>query len=227
MIVETLVVGHFETNCYIVASELSGRGLLIDPGAQAKDILGAVEQMNVSLSLIVLTHAHVDHFAALKEIKQSSKAEFATFDTSKVKASSRGLGLMMRELWFSPFKLPIQPDRLLNEGDTIDIDDLHFSVLYTPGHSPDSISFWGHGVVFCGDTLFNHAVGKVSFPGCNYEQLKDSICEKLMMLPDDTLVYPGHGPPTTIGEERQNNPFLISWARQEVLKTRASRKERL
>ena len=102
-----------------------------------------------------------------------------------------------------------KPDRLLKDGDTIDIDDLHFTVLYTPGHSPDGISIYGHGTVFTGDALFNYGIGRTDFPGCSYDQLMESIQNKLMTLPDNTVVYPGHGPSSTIGNERRGNPFLL------------------
>jgi len=102
-----------------------------------------------------------------------------------------------------------KPDKLLKDGDKIDIDGLHFTVLHTPGHSPDGISLYGHGIVFTGDALFNYGIGRTDFPGCSYDQLMDSIQNKLMTLPDETIVYPGHGPSTTIGEERRDNPFLV------------------
>jgi glyoxylase-like metal-dependent hydrolase (beta-lactamase superfamily II) len=100
-------------------------------------------------------------------------------------------------------------DRLLKDGDSIDIgDDLHFIVRHTPGHSPDSICLLGEGVVFSGDTLFNYGIGRADLPGGSYNQLMDSIRTKLMVLADETIVYPGHGPKTTIGAERRGNPFL-------------------
>ena len=101
-----------------------------------------------------------------------------------------------------------KPDKLLKDGDTIDIDNLCFTVLHTPGHSPGGISLYGHGIVFSGDTLFNYGIGRTDFPGCSHNQLMHSIQNKLMTLPDNTVVYPGHGPSTTIGEERRGNPFL-------------------
>jgi hydroxyacylglutathione hydrolase len=106
------------------------------------------------------------------------------------------------------FSQPPTPDRLLKDGDTIDVDGLHFTVLDTPGHSPGGISLYGHGIVFSGDSLFNYGIGRTDFPGCSHEKLVDSIQNKLMTLPDETIVYPGHGPSTTIGEERRGNPFL-------------------
>ena len=96
----------------------------------------------------------------------------------------------------------------LNSSDKIDIDDLHFEVLFTPGHSPDEISLYGHGVLYSGDTLFNAGIGRTDFPGCSYKQLESSIKTKLYTLPDSTVVYPGHGPATTIGDEKRGNPFI-------------------
>ena len=101
-----------------------------------------------------------------------------------------------------------QPERVLREGDIVECGELRFKVLHTPGHSPGGISLLGHGVVFCGDTLFNYSIGRTDFPGCSYEQLMSSIFSKLMVLPDDTVVLCGHGPETTIGVERKHNPFL-------------------
>jgi len=106
------------------------------------------------------------------------------------------------------YTAPPSPDRLLKGGDSIDIGDLHFLVLHTPGHSPGGICLLGQGVVFTGDTLFNYGIGRYDLPGSSGSQLMNGIHTKLMVLPDDTVVYPGHGPDTTIGTERRGNPFL-------------------
>ena len=100
------------------------------------------------------------------------------------------------------------PERLLKDGDIIEVVDLRFTVLHTPGHSPGGISLYGHGAVFSGDTLFNFGIGRTDFPGCSHTELMDSIHNKLMVLPDETIVLPGHGPRTTIATERKYNPFL-------------------
>jgi glyoxylase-like metal-dependent hydrolase (beta-lactamase superfamily II) len=216
MIIKMLEGYSFAANCYIVASETTGRGMIIDPGVKAKHISEAVEGLNISISFIALTHVHIDHFSALDIIKNATKAQLAVFDADTVKVSPEPSRLIQGKS-FVPFQLPIKPEILLKDGDTIDIDDLHFSVLHTPGHSSDSVSFWGHGVVFSGDTLFRRGIGATLpglFPGYDHTQLKESIHEKLMTLPDDTIVYPGHGAPTTIGEERLLNPALQSGGRR-------------
>jgi len=207
MIVKMLVVGPFATNCYIVGSSSTKQGMIIDPGAEAETILGTVQQMGLSISLIVITHAHMDHVGALRAVQEKTNAQFAVHEAEKGFVFSAPMR-MLTSVGLTPFKSPPKPDRLLKDGDHIDIGDLHFEVLYTPGHSSGGISLAGHGVVFSGDTLFNFGIGRTDFPGCSHERLMKSIREKLMVLPDETIVYPGHGPATTIGNEREWNPFL-------------------
>ena len=207
MILKLLTVGPFASNCYIVGLESSKRGIIIDPGAEAKLILKTVNDLGLTISLIVVTHMHFDHVGALTPVKEGTGAKFALHGAE----TEAGLGVfsrMLSSMTGGSFSQLPKPDRLLKEGDTIDIDDLSFTVLHTPGHSPGGISLYGHGIIFSGDTLFNHGIGRTDFPGCSYEQIMDSIKNKLMTLPDETIVYPGHGPATTIGEEKRGNPFL-------------------
>ena len=204
MIVKRLEVGPFASNCYIIGSESNKEGVIIDPGADTKEILKNVNKLGLNIKFIVLTHGHIDHTGALKEIKDATGAEVAIHADEAESLQDRSLAAMFG-LSYSP---PPPPDRLLQGGDSLDIGDLHFQVLHTPGHSPGCICLLGEGVVFSGDTLFNYGIGRTDLPGGNYSQLMDSIHTKLMVLPDGTVVYPGHGPETTIGAERQGNPFL-------------------
>ena len=206
MIVKKLVVGPLATNCYIIGSESSKEGMIIDPGAEANQILSSVKDTGLDIKFIVLTHSHIDHIGALKEVKEATGAEVAihTDDAQTLKVQEPSLGAMFGLSYPSP----PPPDRLLGDGESIDIGDLRFSVLHTPGHTPGGICLLGEGIVFSGDTLFNYGVGRADLPGGSYSQLMDSISTKLMTLPDTTIVYPGHGPDTTIGTERQGNPFL-------------------
>jgi len=207
MILKTLVVGPFASNCYIVGSESSKHGLIIDPGAEAKLILKTVNDLGLTISLILVTHAHIDHIGALAPVKESTGAKFAIHEAEA--AASLGMfSRMLSSMTGGSFTQPPKPDRLLKNGDPIGVADLKFTVLHTPGHSPGGISLYGHGILFSGDTLFNQGIGRTDFPGCSYEQIMNSIKNKLMILPDETIVYPGHGPSTTIGEEKRGNPFL-------------------
>ena len=204
MIVKRVVVGPFASNCYIVGAESNREGIIIDPGDNAKEILRIVNDSGLDIKLIVLTHGHIDHTGAVKEVKEATGAEVAIHTDDAKSLQEQSLARMFG-LSYPP---PPPPDRLLTDGDSIDIGDLHFSVLHTPGHTQGGICLLGGGVVFSGDTLFNYSIGRYDLPGGSYSQLMDSIHTKLMVLPDDTIVYPGHGPETTVGIERQNNPFL-------------------
>lgn len=207
MIIKALVVGPFAANCYIVGSSATRQGIIIDPGAEAATILRTVQKTGLSIAIIVITHAHIDHVGALREVQKSTNAQFAIHEAEKGLLLSAPIRTLT-SLAISPVKSPPRPDRLLKDGDRIDVGDLHFGVLYTPGHSSGGLCLSGHGVVFSGDTLFNSGIGRTDFPGMSHDRLMKSIREKLMVLPDETIVYPGHGPPTTIGDERRGNPFL-------------------
>lgn len=204
MIVEKLVVGPFASNCYIVGSKSNKEGMIIDPGDEAKQILKRVKQLALDIKLIVLTHGHIDHTGALKEVREVTGAEVVIHADDAKSLKERSLSNLFGLL----YPIPPPPDRLLKGGDSINIGDLHFLVLHTPGHTPGGVCLLGQGVVFSGDTLFNYGVGRTDLPGGSYSQLMNSIQTKLMTLPDNTVVYPGHGPDTTIGAERRDNPFL-------------------
>lgn len=204
MIVKKVVVGPFASNCYIVGSESNKEGVIIDPGADAKEILKNVKDLGLDIKLIVLTHGHIDHTGAVKEVKKTTGAEVAIHTDDAKSLQEQLLG----RLFGLSYPPPPPPDWLLKDGDSIDIGDLHFLVVHTPGHSLGGICLLEEGVVFSGDTLFNYGIGRTDMPGGSYSQLMNSIHTKLMILPDNTTVYPGHGPATTIGTERRSNPFL-------------------
>jgi hydroxyacylglutathione hydrolase len=203
MIVKKLVVGPIASNCYIVGSEATKEGMIIDPGADPDEILENVAELGLKIILIVLTHRHPDHVGAAQQVKEATGAEVA----AHVEAA-RYLPQSQSYLFQPPYQASPYPDRLLKGGDSIDIGDLHFTVIHTPGHTPCGISLMGHGVVFTGDTLFNYGIGRYDLVDGSYKQLMESIHTKLLVLPDDTRVYPGHGPDSTIGTERRANPFL-------------------
>ncbi len=203
MIIKKLLVGPIVANCYIVGSESTGEGMIIDPGADAEKILNSVRDLGLEIKLIVLTHRHLDHVGAAMQVKAATGADVATHAEA-----AKYLPQSSSYIFTPPYEASPVPDRILKGGDNIDIGDLHFTVLHTPGHTPCGISILGNGVVFTGDTLFNYGIGRYDLADGDYRQLMDGIRTKLMVLPDDTRVYPGHGPDTTIGTERRANPFL-------------------
>ncbi len=207
MIIEKLEVGEIAANCYLVGTESSKEGIVIDPGAEGKQILRKIKDLKLEIKYIVLTHSHMDHIGAVKQVKESTNAKLAIHadDARSLQAMAEYVAT-----YHLPVQAPPNPDFLLKGGDKINVGELSFLVLHTPGHTPGGICLLGQGVVFTGDTLFNFGIGRSDTPGGNPYQLLNSIHTKLMVLPDNITAYPGHGPPTTIGNERRWNPFLRS-----------------
>lgn len=205
MIIKRLVVGSLSANCYIVGSESTGEGVVIDPGGDAGDIFKGIRDWGLNIKTIILTHGHSDHIAALSDIQDRTGAEVAIHTADAEFLHGRG---DFSTMFGISYKTPGPPDRLLHEGDIIDTGDLHFSVLHTPGHTPGSICLLSDDKIFTGDTLFYRGIGTTMMPGSSRRQLIGSIQNRLMALPDNTIVYPGHGRETTIGAERKTNPYL-------------------
>jgi glyoxylase-like metal-dependent hydrolase (beta-lactamase superfamily II) len=203
MMLETLAVGDYQSNCYIYASETGKKGVVIDPGDEADTIIGRIEKLGLAIPYIILTHGHPDHTAALKQVREATGAKIAVHaaDVSVLKDKLLHTMLGFRHT-------DIVPDILLSDGDIIRTDGLELKVIHTPGHTPGGICLAGEGSVFTGDTLFMTGIGRTDLPGGNAEKLLDSIHHRLLTLPDETVIYPGHGPASTIGEERRSNPFL-------------------
>jgi hydroxyacylglutathione hydrolase len=207
VILETLVLGPMAVNCYLVGDGSSDEGIIIDPGDEPDVIEKAIQKNKLNIKYIVVTHGHIDHIGALREIKGSTGAEVCIYKSGEASLSRERVNAMSAMFGLS-YAVPLPPDRLLEEGARLDVGKLSFLVLHTPGHSPDSICLAGAGVVFSGDTLFSGSIGRYDFPGGSFTELMHSIKTKLMVLPDSTVVHPGHGPSSTIGEERCDNPYL-------------------
>ena len=202
---ETLVVGALETNCYLVYCPLTKECAVVDPGAEAEEILRLIAAKGVKPVVILNTHGHVDHVGANRDLKEKFDVPLCIHSADKPmleKSQHSELALFL-EAKDSP-----SPDRLLKEGDKIKIGKSFLEVIHTPGHSPGSLSFFGDGFLLSGDTLFSGGVGRTDFPGGSWKELENSIKNKILVLPNETIILPGHGPSTTVGQEKSSNPFL-------------------
>lgn len=208
MILEGLVVGMFQSNCYIVADETTREAMIVDPGDEAERILKTLERRSLEAKLIVVTHTHIDHVAALQGVRDSTGASVAmhrdAFESSKGDA-----GLLRLMLGANPPSIA-DPDVYVEDGDKLNAGELEFEVLFCPGHAFGHICLLGEGVVFTGDALFAGGIGRFDLPGGDGKLLLSSIRQKLLVLPDETVVLAGHGPSSTIGEEKSSNPFLLN-----------------
>jgi glyoxylase-like metal-dependent hydrolase (beta-lactamase superfamily II) len=207
MLVEKIVVGPLGVNCIILGDKVSGEGVVIDPGADGELILSFLERKALKVKYIINTHGHFDHVGCNRQIQEATGAELLihALDLSLLSlaaASARGYGLTVED---SPL-----PGRYLTDGMRLDLGGLSIEVLHTPGHTQGGCSLYlrEESLVITGDTLFADSVGRTDLPGGSHEQLIASIRSKLLPLDDDTVVFPGHGPDTSIGRERRSNPYL-------------------
>lgn len=203
MIIETIAVGPLQANCHIIGDEATKKALVVDPGDEAKKILSVIRKHGLEVDRIVCTHGHFDHVGAAGEIKKAAGGILMLHESDLVIYSTAG---EMAAFWGYRVGESVEPDAYLAEGDKVSIGNLLFSVMHTPGHSPGGICLYGGGIVITGDTLFAGSVGRTDFPGGSMHKLKASF-RKLMDLPGSTRVFSGHGPETTIAEEKTENMF--------------------
>jgi glyoxylase-like metal-dependent hydrolase (beta-lactamase superfamily II) len=202
---EFVIVGALETNCYLVYCEESRESVIIDPGAEPEKIFPVITELDIKPVCILNTHGHMDHVGANKDMKDKFSVPLLihALDSPMLDASAQ-LELM---LVFGGRASP-PADRFLAEGDLVTFGRSSLRVVHTPGHSPGGISLLGRGILFSGDTLFCGGVGRTDLPGGSRKDLENSIRSKILTLPGETLVCPGHGPFTTVGQEIESNPFL-------------------
>ena len=206
VILECLAVGPLEANCYIITDTDSGEALVIDPGDDYAKIQQSVSKAGASVKYVVNTHGHVDHTGA------NSKFDAPVLIHSEDAFFIENVFPEYAD-YVSELPVPVTPGRLISDGDVIQAGAISLEVIHTPGHSPGGICLlWRRDgeadVVFAGDTIFQSSVGRSDLPGGSHDRLIASIREKILVLPDDTVLYTGHGPSTTVGAERRSNPFL-------------------
>ncbi|RPI78680.1 MAG: MBL fold metallo-hydrolase [Desulfobacteraceae bacterium] len=187
--VRKLVVGPYQTNCYIIGSKETGEGLVIDPGDEVSRIVNEIVRNALNIRMILITHGHFDHTGGVAELKKITKAP-----------------VMINNLDASGLEMP--PDGFLTDGQELQVGSYRFRVLHTPGHSPGGVCFYTAGAVFTGDTLFAGSIGRTDHSGGDHPGLIAAVRRKIFPLGDDLRIYPGHGPSGTIGRERLTNPFF-------------------
>ncbi|MCK4760777.1 MAG: MBL fold metallo-hydrolase [Candidatus Aminicenantes bacterium] len=208
MDIEQVLVGHMAVFCYIVSCGKSKEALIIDPGGDEERVVKMIEEKGLNLKYIVNTHVHSDHTCGNAKIKELSGAQIVMheLDSQLLATYGRDISLQMGFIPSPPVDIKVK------DGDHVDIGKLSLEVIHTPGHSPGGICLLCEGNLFTGDTLFVGGIGRTDLPGASHDQFMKSLRERLLKLPDDTIVWPGHNygpqPSSTIGLEKQSNPWL-------------------
>jgi hydroxyacylglutathione hydrolase len=203
-----LPLGPLQTNCYLLACNETGMAAVIDPSWDGRLLYEKAIDEGWTISDLLLTHSHFDHVGGLAEIKALSSAPISIHPDAVGMLEN---AVTAANLWQITIPEPPPVDRLLADGDKINVGNLQLDVLFTPGHAPGHVCYYlkSEGVLFDGDVLFQQSIGRTDLPGGDYQLLINSIKTRLLTLPDETIVLSGHGPVTTIGQERGKNPFLL------------------
>ena len=206
LMVRGIVVGVFAENCWVVGSRRTREAIVIDPGAQPEEILALAKDMGLNVKVIANSHAHLDHIMGVRGIQQATGAKFLLHQGDLEIA--RGAAQAAARLMGETIEPPPDPDAFLKDGDEVEVEGVKLKVIHTPGHTQGSVAFYTEGMLFSGDTLFRGSIGRTDLPGGDFDQEIASIVDRLLALPDDTVVLPGHMEETRIGHERQTNPFV-------------------
>jgi len=202
--IKTISVGIMPTNSYIVYDEKEKEALVIDPGDEAEEIVNFIEENRLNVKYIYLTHCHFDHILGAKWLKEKVNSDIVCLDKEEANIKDEDI-TMGKSLLLKTVTL--NPDKILFENDEIQVGNLNFKVIHTPGHTSGSSCLYGDGILISGDTLFKETYGRCDLPTGNISEMMKSLKTKLFELPDSTVVYPGHGEITTIGAERESEDF--------------------
>ncbi len=205
LLVHQLSVGPLQVNCFVVACQKTREAMVIDPGGEGPQILHLAESSGYQVKQIVNTHGHFDHIGANQQVKDATGAVLMMHEADLLLLQNARNHAQAYGLTVSPSP---DPDKFLNEGDVFSVGEQSFSVFHVPGHSPGSLCLLSDGHLFVGDVLFAGSIGRTDLPGGDFDALVEGVREKLFRLPAETIVHPGHGPDTTIGREKQMNPFV-------------------
>jgi len=205
LVVHQMSVGPLQVNCFIASCSKTKEAVVIDPGEEGERILHVAEKEDLKIRKVVNTHGHFDHIGANLHIVEKTGAELMIHaDDLPLLQNARNHA----EVYGLSVNASPEPDRLLEQGDTFQVGELSFRVFHVPGHSPGGICLLTEGHLFVGDVLFSGSIGRTDLPGGDFDSLVEGVRERLFALPGETIVHPGHGPDTTIGRERQINPFV-------------------
>ncbi len=203
---KSLVTGELQVNCYLLGCSVSGEAMVIDPGGKAPRILEILAEQNLTLKQVVNTHGHFDHTGGNRALVEETQAELLIHPADL--AILRGGAGHAMSFGCQPIEPSPEPTRLLQDGDRVDLGEFQFQVIHVPGHSPGGICLLGKGRLFAGDNLFAGSIGRTDLPSGDQGALMKALRDRILTLPDEIVVCPGHGPETTIGRERRTNPYL-------------------
>ncbi|MCA9845791.1 MAG: MBL fold metallo-hydrolase [Dehalococcoidia bacterium] len=207
LMIRGIVVGVFQENCWVVGNRRTGEAICIDPGDQPDEILALAADMGVRIKYIANSHAHVDHILGVAGVHAATGAKFLLHedDLNLLRTGWKGAA---ERFGIDVGEGPPDPDMFVQDGDKVEVDGLQLTAITTPGHTPGSVSYYSEGMLFSGDTLFRGSIGRTDLPGGDMMQEMTSICDRLLVLPDETLVLPGHMEQTSVAFEKENNPFV-------------------